>query len=104
MIHDLADGKIDAAVLWGPMAGYYAKQMTPPATVVPLVKERGPGPPMAFWIGMGVRYTDQEWKRQLNRMIQQNRGEMSAMLLSFGVPLLDENDHPITPASLQKAP
>ena len=82
MIHDLADGKIDAAVLWGPMAGYYAKQMTPPATVVPLVKERGPGPPMAFWIGMGVRYTDQEWKRQLNRMIQQNRGEISDMLLT----------------------
>jgi quinoprotein dehydrogenase-associated probable ABC transporter substrate-binding protein len=104
MIHDLADGEIDVAVLWGPMAGYYAKQMNPPATVVPLVKERGPGPPMAFRIGMGVRYTDQEWKRQLNRMIQQNQGEMTAVLLSFGVPLLDEKDQPITPASLQKIP
>jgi quinoprotein dehydrogenase-associated probable ABC transporter substrate-binding protein len=104
MIHDLADGEIMAAVLWGPMAGYYAKQMNPPATVVPLVKERGPGPPMAFRIGMGVRYTDQEWKRQLNRMIQQNQGEMNTVLLSYGVPLLDEKDQPITPTSLQKTP
>ena len=37
MINDLTSGQIDAAVLWGPMAGYYAKLSNPPLHVMPLV-------------------------------------------------------------------
>jgi hypothetical protein len=47
-------------------------------------------------MAMGVRYSDQEWKRQLNRTIQENQGPINKVLLSFGVPLLDDNDRPIT--------
>jgi ABC-type amino acid transport substrate-binding protein len=47
MMHDLAAGDIDAGVLWGPMAGYYARQSTPAVTVVPLVKETV-GPRLAY--------------------------------------------------------
>ncbi len=39
MINDLMSGEIDAGVLWGPMAGYYARQANPPLHVTPLVKE-----------------------------------------------------------------
>ncbi|HEY0185758.1 MAG TPA: quinoprotein dehydrogenase-associated putative ABC transporter substrate-binding protein, partial [Rhodopila sp.] len=39
MTDDVAAGRIDAGVLWGPMAGYYARQTTPHLTVVPLLKE-----------------------------------------------------------------
>ena len=95
MMHDLAAGDIDAGILWGPMAGYYARQASPPATVVPLVKERA-GPRLVYRMAMGVRYSDQEWKRQLNRTIQENQGPINKVLLSFGVPLLDDNDRPIT--------
>ena len=101
MMHDLAAGDIDAGVLWGPMAGYYARQLTPAITVVPLLKETA-GPRLAYRIAMGVRYTDQEWKRQLNRTIQDNQGAISRLLLSFGVPLLGEDDRPITEDSLAK--
>src|SRR4051812_43549768 len=52
MINDLKAGEIDAAVLWGPMAGYYAKQADPQFHVTPLVKETS-GPQLAFRIGMG---------------------------------------------------
>jgi hypothetical protein len=45
---------------------------------------------------MGVRPTDQEWKRQLNRLIAENQKEINAILLEYGVPLLDEQNHPIT--------
>ena len=34
MMRDLASGEIDVGVLWGPMAGYYAKQANPPMRVV----------------------------------------------------------------------
>src|SRR5437870_1376625 len=51
MINDLTSGKIDAAILWGPMAGFYARKASPPLHVTPLVKETA-GPKLAFRIGM----------------------------------------------------
>jgi hypothetical protein len=51
---------------------------------------------------MGVRYTDQEWKRQLNRTIQENQPAINGLLMSFGVPLLDDNDRVITEDSITK--
>jgi quinoprotein dehydrogenase-associated probable ABC transporter substrate-binding protein len=95
MIHDLESGEIDAGVLWGPMAGYYAKRANPPMHVKLLLKEAG-GPPMTFHIAMGVRATDQNWKRQLNRLIADNQNEINKLLIDFGVPLLDEQGGMIT--------
>jgi ABC-type amino acid transport substrate-binding protein len=103
MINDLKAGEIDASVLWGPMAGYYAKQADPPLHVTPLVKETA-GPKLAYRIGMGVRAADQNWKRQLNRLIQENQGAINRILLDFGVPLLDENDQPIRMEAAAKQP
>src|SRR5262249_50812081 len=101
MMHDLAAGEIDAGILWGPMAGYYARQATPTVTVVPLVKETT-GPHLAYRIAMGVRYTDQEWKRELNRAIRENQPAINKLLLSFGVPLLDDDDRAVTGDSAPK--
>jgi quinoprotein dehydrogenase-associated probable ABC transporter substrate-binding protein len=101
MMHDLATGEIDAGVLWGPMAGYYARQTSPAVTVVPLTKETT-GPRLAYRIAMGVRYADQDWKRLLNRTIGDNQPAINKLLLGFGVPLLDDNDRPITENSIGK--
>jgi len=95
MMRDLASGEIDMGILWGPMAGYYAKQANPPMRVKLLTKDTG-GPPLAFRIAMGVRPADQNWKRLLNRLIAENQSDINRMLLGFGVPLLDERDRPIT--------
>jgi len=103
MIKDLTSGEIDAGVLWGPIAGYYAKQASPPLHLTPLVKETS-GPRLAYRIGMGVRPADQNWKRQLNRLIQENQPAINKILLDFGVPLLDENDRPITAETTTKQP
>ena len=94
MIHDLAAGEIDAGILWGPMAGYYARSAGAEMTVVPLVKEKS-GPRLAYHISMGVRFADQEWKRLLNREIAPNQDAINKLLMSFGVPLLDGNDRPL---------
>jgi ABC-type amino acid transport substrate-binding protein len=94
MIDDLTGGKIDAAILWGPLAGYYARKASPPLHVTPLVKEKT-GPRLVYRIGMGVRGADQNWKRLLNRLIQENQPAITRILLDFGVPLLDENDRPL---------
>ncbi len=90
MTDDIVAGRIDAGVLWGPMAGYYAQQATPHLIVVPLLKETGH---MDFRIAMGVRRSDQDWKRKLNRLIAENQPEIDKILSDYGVPLLDEQGH-----------
>jgi quinoprotein dehydrogenase-associated probable ABC transporter substrate-binding protein len=95
MMGDLASREIDVAILWGPMAGYYARLANLPMRVTLLTKDSG-GPQLAYRIAMGVRPTDQNWKRLLNRLIAENRADINGLLIGFGVPLLDENDQPIT--------
>ena len=96
MMDDLDKGEIDVALIWGPFGGYYATKAKTPIAVVPLVKEKG-GPRMVYRIVMGVRHSDQNWKRDLNKLISENQDEIQAILRSYGVPLLDENDKPISP-------
>ena len=48
---------------------------------------------MVFRITMGVRPSDQEWKRELNRLIQENQSEIDKILTDYGVPLIDEQGH-----------
>jgi quinoprotein dehydrogenase-associated probable ABC transporter substrate-binding protein len=103
MIGDLMSGTIDAGILWGPMAGFYAKRASPPLQVTPLVKETT-GPRLTFRIGMGVRPADQNWKRLLNRLIQENQPAINKILLDYGVPLLDENDRPLGSETATKLP
>lgn len=95
MVRDLQKDVIDVAVAWGPMAGYYVKQSGEDLAMIPLVKEKG-GSRMTYRITMGVRPSDQEWKRTLNRFIQENQEEINRILLEYNVPLLDESDRPIT--------
>jgi quinoprotein dehydrogenase-associated probable ABC transporter substrate-binding protein len=95
MAQDVAAGQIDAGVLWGPIAGYYAQRVSPHLAVAPLLKEQER---MEFRIAMGVRRSDQDWKRRLNRLITENQPAIDRILTEYGVPLLDEQGH------LTKAP
>ncbi|ACK50534.1 extracellular solute-binding protein family 3 [Methylocella silvestris BL2] len=95
MIKDLEAGDIDIAVLWGPIAGNFAKNAKTPLVATPLLLEKI-GPRMVYRMGMGVRHSDQEWKRTLNKFIAENQTEIDAILTNYGVPLLDENDKPKT--------
>ena len=103
MINDLNKGEIDAAILWGPMAGFYARKASPPLHVTPLVNEKT-GPQLVYRIGMGVRRADQNWKRLLNRLIQENQPEINKILSDYGLPLLDENNQVITAETATKSP
>ena len=92
MINQLESGSIDLAILWGPIGGYYAKQSATDFVIV-LLADPKTGPRMAFRITLGVRPTEIEWKRQLNNFIRENQSEINAILIEFGVPIIDENDN-----------
>ena len=95
MINDIRSGDIDAGVLWGPIAGYFATRGGDRLLVVPLLREADP-PRMAYRITFGVRNLEDDWKRQLNAVIAKRQGDIDALLLQFGVPLLDEQSNLIT--------
>jgi len=86
---DLAQGKIDAAIVWGPIAGYYAKRATNvPLAVIPLKSE--PGVKFDYEIAMGVRYGEREWKATVEKLIAENQATITAILREYGVPLVNE--------------
>ena len=95
LVHDVAAGKVDVGILWGPIAGYFAKQAPVPLVVVPLRTEN-PAIRLDYRITMGVRFNEPEWKRDINNLIRGKQAEINAILLDYGVPLLDEQSNPIT--------
>jgi len=89
--HDLAQGKIDLAIVWGPIAGYYAKQVkSPEMVVVPMASE--PGIKLDYAMAMGVRYGEPEWKAKVEGVLDSHRDEIKAILTEYGVPLVDTQD------------
>ena len=85
---DLAAGKLDVAIVWGPIAGYFAQRAKAPAlTVVPLKSE--PGVKFDYQMAMGVRYGEREWKQQVEGLIESKQAEIQAILKEYGVPLVD---------------
>jgi len=101
MVEDLAAGEIDVAVLWGPIGGYWAKQQSVPVEVLPLTKEAA-GARLDFRITMGLRRNEPEWRQTLNTFIAEHQDEIQAILLDYGVPLLDRQGQPIEAAAGQR--
>lgn len=90
---DLASGKLDAAVVWGPIAGFFARRaIGAQLLVVPLPSE--PGVKFDYGIAMGVRYGEPQWKATVERLIAENSAALEAILRNYGVPLVDEKGEP----------
>jgi quinoprotein dehydrogenase-associated probable ABC transporter substrate-binding protein len=88
---DLVAGKLDVAIVWGPIAGYFAQRIQQPKLmVVPLKSE--PGVKFDFQMAMGVRYGEREWKQQVEALIDSQQPAIQAILKEFGVPLIDASD------------
>lgn len=92
LIKDIVDGKIDAAVIWGPTAGYYAKKYKEKAELVLLpVKDdvkKNREMRFAFSNSMAVRYGEKAWKEKINNVIKENKAEIDRILTDYGVPLV----------------
>jgi mxaJ protein len=86
---DLAQGKIDAAIVWGPIAGYYAKRVhNVDLVLVPLKSE--PGVKFDYEIAMGVRYGEREWKQTVEKLIADNQVAITQILREYNVPMINE--------------
>ncbi len=92
VIEDLIVGTIDVAIVWGPIAGYFAKKGS--ASILELVPLQGGsvGLPFSFQISMGVRKGDRELKKTLEDALDRKQAEIRRILEEYGVPLLAEGE------------
>ncbi len=94
ILEALARGEIDVAIVWGPLAGYFASREGTPlviAPVTPLVEP--PGIPLAYSISLGVRKGADTLRAQLDRVLVHRRAAIGRILDSYHVPRL-----PLEPA------
>ncbi len=93
---DLAAGKLDAAIVWGPIGGFFAKRVTArPLAVLPMKSE--PGIKFDFQMAMGVRYGEREWKQKIEDLLVSERPAIQAILREYGVPLVDDAGNVLRP-------
>lgn len=97
MVRDVESGEIDIAVVWGPIGGYYAKQAARGMVVTPIQADDDSPLRMDFRISMGLRRGEPIWKEQLNDLLREQKDEIEAILMDYGVPLLDNRGNPISP-------
>ncbi|WP_193370969.1 quinoprotein dehydrogenase-associated putative ABC transporter substrate-binding protein [Pelagibius marinus] len=102
MVEDVAKGEIDAALAWGPLAGYWVKELAPDLKITPLAPDAS-HERLDFRVSMGIRYNEPDWKHLLNRILEKHKAEIEAILTSYGVPLLDEQGHLLQKAGLDPA-
>ena len=88
IITDVAKKEIDVAVVWGPIAGYFAKRSTVPLVVLPLAERDSLSDfPFRFNIAMGVRRRDRALRDSLQTVLDRKAPEIQTILKEYGVPM-----------------
>ena len=91
----VAKGKVDVAVVWGPLAGYFAGKERVPLEIVPVTPQiDGPSLPFVFDISMGVRRGDTAFKDELEKILEGKRDEIKTILDGYGVPRVEAGKEP----------
>jgi mxaJ protein len=87
LIRAVEDGKVDVAVVWGPLGGYFSRHANSPLVLAPLAGDRlHPEIPFHFDIAIGVRRGDRSLKDQLQYELEKHKPEIDDILRDYGVP------------------
>lgn len=102
IIDAVAAGEIDVAIVWGPFAGYFAKQQKVPLTITPVPPDI-PELPLDYAMALGVRVGDEALKARLDSILDKRRKDIRRILTSYGVPLVDQPALALTAATATRA-
>jgi mxaJ protein len=90
IVDGVINGDVDLAVVWGPQAGYFAKQSRVPLDVVPVSPKIDlPYLPFVFDVAMGVRRGDSTFRHQLDDIIARRKPAIDSILDAYGVPRVE---------------
>jgi quinoprotein dehydrogenase-associated probable ABC transporter substrate-binding protein len=87
IVSAVADSVIDVALVWGPVAGYFAKQTAVPLSLKALPdSDSASGVVFAYNMAIGVRHSDRDLKMVLDSVLTQRRDTIQGILRSYNVP------------------
>jgi mxaJ protein len=87
IIAAVARGEVDVAVVWGPLAGYFAPRQKAALAVVPVSPQVDvPFLPFVYDIAMGVRRGDNAFRDEIEEVLERRRDDIARILDSYGVP------------------
>jgi quinoprotein dehydrogenase-associated probable ABC transporter substrate-binding protein len=88
IINAVAKKDIDVAIVWGPIAGYFAKSAPAPLVIRALPERDSISEfPFQYNIGMGVRRRDRALRDSLQAVLERRRHEIQGILKQYGVPM-----------------
>jgi len=81
-------GDVDVALVWGPLAGYFAAKSPVPLRLEPVTPWFADQQwPMQFDVSVGVQKDNQKLLRQIDRILVGRSGDIRLLLDSYHVPL-----------------
>ena len=90
IVNAVANGTIDVALVWGPVAGYFAKESAVPLTLKALPdSDSASGVLFAYNVAIGVRHSDRDLKAVLDSLLTQKRDTIQGILRAYNVPTLE---------------
>jgi hypothetical protein len=90
IVTDVANGKIDVALVWGPVGGYFAMRQAVPLLTEALEAPNDARMRLVFPISFGVRGSDKERAIRLEILMREQASALEAILDDNGVPLVDD--------------
>jgi mxaJ protein len=97
IVEAVARGDIDTALVWGPLAGFFAKRSSVPLEIAAVAPDRSPHLPFAFDISMAVRRGDTTRVSVLDDFIVRRRRAIDRILSEFGVPRVGDPSMAVRP-------
>jgi quinoprotein dehydrogenase-associated probable ABC transporter substrate-binding protein len=89
IVRAVAEQQVDLAIVWGPLAGYFAKKYDPNLEIKPVEPEvDSTGVPFTFAISMGVSKNNVGLRDELEKVLIQKKSEIRSVLDAYGIPQL----------------
>ena len=87
IIDGVTKGEVDVAIVWGPLAGYFAARQSVKLDITPVSPQVDlPFMPQVFDVSMGVRRQDKALRDTLDAILERERKAIGSILDSYNVP------------------
>jgi mxaJ protein len=87
IVDAVARGEIDVALVWGPLAGFFAHRSGAPLRLEPVVGQKGTEQwPMVYDISVGIRPDSSSLRPQIEAILEKEKSAIAALLHAYHVP------------------
>ncbi len=86
IVRAVENGRIDVGLVWGPLAGYFAKRSRVPLRLEPVTPWLDDNQwPMAYDISVGVRKDAPELRDRIDRILRNRQSDIARLLNQYGI-------------------